>query len=128
MVNDSAKRCYAKKIFAGKGNFSALNKAKKNNVFVESLDQFRRLEVREKVRNVFVMSLRLPDHKVLHNIASVLVKFFQFRSDLLSFFFSYFVLSKLFTAPGSTGICYLTIIPFALVGCETGYSQQARMK
>ena len=35
--------------FAGKLNFS-LNKAKKES-FVESLDQFRRLEVREKVRN-----------------------------------------------------------------------------
>ena len=34
----------------------------KINVFVESLDQFQSLEVREKVRNVFVMSLRLPDH------------------------------------------------------------------
>ena len=34
----------------------------KKHVFVESLDQFSRLEVREKVRNVFVMSLRLYDH------------------------------------------------------------------
>ena len=40
------------------------------NVFGESLDQFRSLEVREKVRNVFVMSLRLSDHQALHNIAS----------------------------------------------------------
>ena len=30
----------------------------------------QRLEVHEKVRNVFVMSLRLSDHQVLHNIAS----------------------------------------------------------
>ena len=59
---------------------------------MESLDQFRRLEVCEKV-NVFVMSLRLSDHKVLHNIASVLIKFFRFRSDLLAFFarISYFL-------------------------------------
>ena len=42
----------------------------KKNVFGESMDQFRSLEVREKVRNVFVMSLRLSDHQVLHNIAS----------------------------------------------------------
>ena len=48
----------------------SLIKAKKKNVFLESLDQFRRLKVREKVRNVFVMSLRLSDHQVLHNIAS----------------------------------------------------------
>ena len=40
------------------------------NSLVESLDQFRRLEVCKKARNVFVMSLRLSDHKVLHNIAS----------------------------------------------------------
>ena len=39
-----------------KQNFS-LNKVKKEkNFFVESLDQCRRLEVREKARNVFVMS------------------------------------------------------------------------
>ena len=45
--------------FAGKRNFF-LNKAKKekNFLFVESLDEFRRLEVRKTVRNVFVMSLR----------------------------------------------------------------------
>ena len=57
--------------FPGKRNFS-LNKAKKEkeNFFVERLDQFRRLEVRDKARNVFVMRLRLSDHKVLHNIAS----------------------------------------------------------
>ena len=38
---------------------------------MESLDQFGRLEVRElKRQEIFVMSLRLSDHKVLHNIAS----------------------------------------------------------
>ena len=54
MVNDCAKRCYAKNVFAGKRNFS-LNKAKKEKkkFFVESLDQRRRLEVREKERNAF---------------------------------------------------------------------------
>ena len=77
MVNDCVKRCLTKNVFARKRNFS-LNKAKKEKktFFVESLDQFRRLEVREKARNVFVMSLRLSDNKVLHNIASVLIKFF----------------------------------------------------
>ena len=49
----------------------------KNNIFVESLDKFRSLEVREKVRNVFVTSLRLSDHKVLQNIASSSI-FFDF--------------------------------------------------
>ena len=60
-------------VFAGKRNFS-LNEAKKEkkNFFVENLDQWRRLEVREKARKLmfFVMSLRLSDHKVLHNIVS----------------------------------------------------------
>ena len=35
-----------------------------------SLDQFQRLEVPEKARNVFVTSLRLSYHKVSRNIAS----------------------------------------------------------
>ena len=48
----------------------ALGLKQKKNVFVESLDQFRSLEVRERVGNAFVMSLRLSDGKVLHNIAS----------------------------------------------------------
>ena len=52
---------------------------------MESLDQFRRSEVREKVRNVFVMGLRLSDHQVLHNIASS-SSIFQFYSDFLVFF------------------------------------------
>ena len=43
-------------------------KQKKNDI-VESLDQFRSLEVHEKVRNVFVISMRLSDHQVLHNIS-----------------------------------------------------------
>ena len=62
-------------------------KPKKEKLFcVESLDQCRRLEVREKERISFVMSLLLSDHKVLHNIASS-SSFFRFR-----FFRSYFVL------------------------------------
>ena len=98
--------------FARKRNFS-LNKEKKN-VFVESLDQFRRLEVREKARNVLVMSLRLSDQKVLHNIPSIVIKFFfSFSVGFARFFRSYFVLSKF----------NKTVIPFALVGDETGYSQ-----
>ena len=65
----------------------------------------------------FVMSVRLSDHKVLHNIASS-SSFFRFRSDFLAFFacISYFKFLefKEFNK---------TIIPFALVGYETGYSQ-----
>ena len=63
----------------------------KKNVFGESLDQFRSLEVREKVRNVFVMSLRLsrPPGITQHRI---FIKFFRFRYDFLPFFarISYF--------------------------------------
>ena len=85
---------------------------------MESLDQCRRLQVREKARNVFVMSLRLSDHKVLHNIASSSIFFFRFRSDFLAFFalISYFKFLELKEFNK-------TIIPFALVGYETGYSQ-----
>ena len=84
-----------------------------------SLDQCRRLEEPEKVKkNVFfVMSLPLFDHKVLHNIASS-SSFFRFRSDFLAFFprisFFKFLEFKEFNK---------TIIPVALVGYETGYSQ-----
>ena len=65
----------------------------------------------------FVMSLRLSDHKVLHNIESSSI-FFLFRSDFPAFFarISYFKFLdfKEFNK---------TIIPFTLVGYETGYSQ-----
>ena len=65
----------------------------------------------------FVMSLRLSDHKVLHNIASS-SSFFRFRSDFLAFFARIssfkFLEFKDFNK---------TIIPFALVGYETSYSQ-----
>ena len=65
----------------------------------------------------FVMSLRLSDHKVLHNIASS-SSFFRFRSDFPVFFarISSFKFSELKEFNK-------TIIPFALVGYETGYSQ-----
>ena len=65
----------------------------------------------------FVMSLRLSDHKVLHNIASS-SSFFRFRSDFLAFFarilYFKFLEFKEFNK---------TIIPFTLVGYDTGYSQ-----
>ena len=65
----------------------------------------------------FVMNRRLSNHKVLHYIAS-LSGFFRFRSDFLAFYapISYFKF---------LGFKELnkTIIPFALVGYETGYSQ-----
>ena len=83
-----------------------LKKEKKNFFFLESLDQCRRLEVREKARNVFLMSLRLSDHKVYTT------------SHLHQVFFhiSYFEFLEL-------NEFNKTIIPFALVGYKTGYSQ-----
>ena len=82
---------------------------------MESLGQFRRLEVREKARNVLVMSLRLSDHKVLHNIPSILITFFAFSLGFARFFRSYFVLSKLLEFKEFNK----TILPFAFVGYET---------
>ena len=86
---------------------------------MESLDQFRRLEVREKEGNVFVMSLRLSHHKVLHNIASS-SGFFDF-ARIFSLFSLVFRTSKFLEFKEFNK----TIIPFALVGYETGYSQRA---
>ena len=86
---------------------------------MESLDQCRRLEVRQKARNVFFCDepVRLSDHKVLLNIASS-SSFFRFRQGFLAFFaripYFKFLESKEFNK---------TIIPFALVGYETGYSK-----
>ena len=78
---------------AGKQNFS-LNKAKKK-VFVESLDQFRHLEVSS------------------HQVFSILLGFARF-------FCSYVVLSKRLEFKEFNKAI---IIPFMLVGYETGYSQ-----
>ena len=89
----------------------------KKNVLGESLDQFRSLEVREKIRNVFVMRLRLSDHQVLHNIASS-SSFFDF-ARIFSLFSLVFRTSKLSEFKEFNK----KIIPFALVGYETGYSQ-----
>ena len=92
MVNDCAKRCEAKNVFTGKRNFF-LNKAKKEKkTFLwKPFDQCRRLKVRERQEMFFVMSLRLSDHEVLHNIASSL-RFFSISLGVSRFFRSYFVL------------------------------------
>ena len=60
----------------------------------------------------FVMSLRLSDHKVLHNIASS-SSFFQFRSDFLTFFAR---ISNSYLKFFEFKEFNKTIIPFALVG------------
>ena len=99
----------------------ALNKAKneKKNLSCGkfgSILAFRSI-VRKKARNVFVMSLSLSDHKVLHNTLSS-SRFFDFAWHFLLFSLvfrtSKFLEFKEFNK---------TIIPFALVGYETGYSQ-----
>ena len=69
-----------------------MNKAKKEkkNFFVKSLDECRRLEVREKAINVFCDEpVHLSDHKVLHDIASSSSFVFDFAriSSLLSLVF-----------------------------------------
>ena len=72
--------------------------------------------MRERARNVFVMSLRLSDHNVLHNIASSSISISLGFSRLFLSYFTYFKFLefKEFNK---------TIIPFTLVGCEIGYSQ-----
>ena len=70
----------------------------------------------------FVMNLPLSDHNVLHNIASSSSSF-RFRSDFLAFFACISYL-KMFEFKEFNK----TIIPFALVGYETGYSQLGAMR
>ena len=84
---------------------------------MKSLDEFRRAEVREKVRNVFVMSLRLSNHQLSQNIASS-SSFFHF-ARIFSLFSLLFRTSELLEFMEFNK----TIIPFAIVGYETAYSQ-----
>ena len=95
MVNGCAKRCQAKTFFAGKQNFS-LNKAKKKKRKrfcgkFGSSPTFR--NTRKGKKCFYDEPLFLSHYKVLHNIASVLIKFFRFLSHLLAFFarISYFL-------------------------------------
>ena len=62
----------------------------------------------------FVTRLRLSEYKVLHNIAV----FFDF-ARIFSLFFALIPYFKFMEFKE----LYKTIIPFALVGYETGYSQ-----
>ena len=80
---------------------------------MESFDQRRRLEVRETARNVFCddptsvwSHWGVTQHRIF--------KFFSISLGFSRFFRLYFELIKEFNK---------TIIPFALVGYETGYSQ-----
>ena len=71
----------------------------------------------EKARNVFMMSLHLSDHKVLHNIATS-SSFFDF-ARIFSLFLLVFRTSKFLEFKEFNK----TTISFTLVGYETGYSQ-----
>ena len=72
----------------------------------------------------FVMTLRLSNHtEVLHNIASS-SSFFRFRSDFPRFFLLILRTSKFLEIKEFNK----TIIPFGLVGYETGYSQLGAMR
>ena len=62
------------------------------------------------------MSLRLPEHKVLHTIDRIFIKLFSISLGFFRFFRSYFGLQILVLKEFNK-----TIIPFALVGYETGY-------
>ena len=64
------------------------------------------------------MNLRLSDHKELHNIDRIFIKFFQFRSYFLAFFAHILDLKFLVLKEFNK-----VIIPFAHVGYETGCSQ-----
>ena len=77
------------KIFMPESKISLGIKQKKN-VFGESLDQFRSLEVREKVRYVFVISLVL--HNTMDYTTSHLHQVFSISLRFSPFFRSYFLL------------------------------------
>ena len=66
----------------------------------------------------FVMSQSLSDHKVLHNIDRIFIEFLSIALRFSRFFRSYFGLQILVLKEFNK-----TIIPFALVGYEIGYSQ-----
>ena len=118
MVNNCTKRCYGKNVFAGKRKFS-LNKAKKEKkkLFCRksgSMPTFR--STRKGKKCVFVTSLRLSDHKVVITQHRILINFFFDFARIFSLVFrtsNFWSLRNLIK----------TIIPFALVEHETGYSQ-----
>ena len=60
--------------------------------------------------------LRVSDHKVLHNIDRIFIKFSSISLGFARFFRSYFGLQILMLKEFNK-----TINPFALVGYETGY-------
>ena len=94
------------KIFSPESEIFLWIKPEKKKKIVESLDQCRRLEEREKARFFCDEPTSVWPQGVTQHC--IFIKFFRFRS--------YFVL-QIF------GEFNKIIIPFALVGYETGYSQ-----
>ena len=88
---------------------------------MESLDKCQHLEVHEKARNIFCDE---PTSVWPQGVTQrrIFMKFFRFRSDFLAFFtrISFF---KFLEFKESNKTIIIIIIPFALVGYETGYSQ-----
>ena len=105
------------KMFSPESEIFLWIKPKKKNFSVESLDQCRRLKVREHARSVFLWRAYVCLTTWCYTTSHLHQVFFPFRSDFLAFFsrISNFKLLefKEFNK---------TIIPFALVGYETGYS------
>ena len=99
-------------------------KKKKNFFFVESLGQRRRLEVREKARNVF----RDDPTSVWSNWSLTqhrnFMKFFFYFAGIFSLSSLVFRTSKFLEFKEFNK----TIIPFAPVGYMTGYSQLGTMR
>ena len=76
MVNDCAKRRYAKNVFTEKRNFS-LNKAKKKPFLSKVWINADVQKYAKRQEMFFVMSLRLSDHKVVTQ-HRIFIKFFRF--------------------------------------------------
>ena len=92
-------------------------KKEKKTLSVESLDQCRGLEVREKVRNVFCDEPTsvwpqggITQHRIFIKFFSISLGFSAFFARISYFKFKFKEINK-------------TSIPFALVGYATGYSQ-----
>ena len=101
-----------KNFFRRKRNVS-LNKTEKKN-FCGKFGSIPTFRSTPKGKKCFCDELA----SVLHNIASVLIKVFSISLGFAGFFRSFFLLSKLLEFKEFNK----TIIPFTLVGYETGYS------
>ena len=115
MVNDCAKRCYKLKMFSPESKIFLWMKPKmKKKLFCGKFGSMPTFRTTRKGKKCLLWWC-LSDHKVLHNIASS-SSFFAISLGFSHYFCSYFKLLE-FKELNET------IIPFAVVGYETGYSQ-----